>query len=79
MPQAVEVKGQTQQQRLPDLQRQTAARRFRREFPFDHREDRFYLGARPIQLPRKSTMHLVADGSFWDTASWVGGDHAVRS
>jgi hypothetical protein len=78
MPQAVEVKGQAQQQRLADLQRQAAARCFGREFTFDHREDRFYLRARPLQFSRKSTMPLVADFSFRDTASWVGADHAVR-
>ncbi len=80
MPQAIEVKGQSEQQSLPHLQRQAAAGCFGRELTLDHRKDRFYLlRAWPIQLPRKSAVHLRADFSFRDATPRVRRNHAVGS
>src|ERR1700746_2306649 len=79
MPQAVEVKGQAEQQCLSNLQGHATTWCFRRELAFDHRENCFDLRAWPIQLARKIAMHLVADFSLRHTTSWVGGDHAVCS
>jgi hypothetical protein len=76
MPQPIEVKGQSEQQSLPHLYGQVATRCFGRELAFDHREDRFYFGARSIQRPRKSAVHLVAKLSFRNTTPPVG-NHAV--
>src|ERR1700731_1970098 len=64
MPQPIEVKSQAEQQSLPHLCGQAATRCFGRELAFDHGEDGFYFGARPIQRPRKSAVHLVAKLSF---------------
>src|SRR6266851_8251525 len=79
MPQAIEVKGQAQQQCLPHLQGQAATGGFRRELAFDHRDDRFYLRARAIHLSGESTVHPGAPGSFWDAASRVDRDDAAGS
>jgi hypothetical protein len=78
MPQPIEVKSQAEQQSLPHLCGQAATRCFGRELAFDHREDRFYFGARPIQRPRKSAVHLVAKRSFRNTTPPIG-NHAVGS
>ena len=59
MPQPIVVKSQSEQQSLPHLYGQAATRRFSRELAFDHREDGFYFGARPIQLPRVGRDHAV--------------------
>src|SRR5882724_2846078 len=79
MPQPIEVKSQAEQQSLPHLYGQAATWRFDRELAFDHREDGFYFGARPIQLPRKSAVHLMAEFCFRNAAPWVGRDYAVGS
>ncbi len=79
MPQPIEVKGQAKQQRLADLHGQTATWCFRRELAFDHRKDGFYFGARPIQRPGKSAVHLIADFSFGNAAPRGRGNHAVGS
>jgi hypothetical protein len=79
MPQAIEVKGQSQQQGLANLQGQAAAGRFRRELAFDHREDGFYFCPRPIQLPGKRAVHMIADFCFRNAAPRVSGNHAVGS
>jgi hypothetical protein len=74
MPQPIEVKSQAEQQSLPHLCGQAATRCFGRELAFDHREDGFYFGARPIQRPRKSAVHLVAKLSFRNTTPPIGND-----
>lgn len=79
MPQPIEVKSQSEQQRLPHLHRQAATGCFARELAFDHRKDRFYFGARSVQLPRKSAVHLRTDFSFRDAPPWVGRDYAIGS
>jgi hypothetical protein len=79
MPQPIEVKSQAEQQSLPHLYGRDATRCFGRELTFDHREDRFYFGARPIQLPRKSAVHLVTDSSSRDAAARFGRNDAVSS
>src|SRR6266478_550805 len=78
-PQPIEVKCQSEQQSLPHLCGQAATRCFGRELAFNHREDGFYFGARTIQLPRKSAVHLIAEFSFRNAAPRVGRDHAVGS
>ena len=79
MPQPIEVKSQAEQQSLPHLCGQAATRCFGRELTFDHREDRFYFGARTIQLPRKSAVHLMAEFCFRNAAPRIRRDHAVGS
>ncbi len=79
MPQPIEVKGQSEQQGLPHLHGQAATWCFGRELAFDHREDGFYFGARPIQLPRKSAVHLMAEFCFRNATPRIGRDHAVGS
>ena len=79
MPQPIEVKSQSEQQSLAHLYEQAATWCFGRELAFDHREDGFYFGARPIQLSRKSAVHLVAKFSFRDSTPRIGRDHAVGS
>src|SRR5579863_5376770 len=79
MPQPVEVKRQSEQQSLPHLHGQAATRCFGRELAFDHRENGFYFGARPIQLPRKSAIHLMAEFCFRNAPPRIRRDHAVGS
>ena len=67
VPQAVEVLSQAEQQGLADLRRQAAARSAGGEFAFDHRKDRFDLGALPIALVRKLPVHLATENSFRNT------------
>lgn len=79
MPQAIEVKGQAEQHRLANLHWQAATGSFRREFAFDHREDRFHFRAWRVQFLRERAVHLIADGSFRNAASGVGRDYALGS
>ena len=79
MPQPIKVKGQSEQQGLSRLYGQAATWCSGRKLTFDHREDRFYFGARTIQLPRKSAVHLVADSSSRDAAARFGRNDAVGS
>ncbi len=77
MPQAIEVEGQAEQQGLTDLQRHAAARCFRRQLAFDHREDRLDLRPVSIQLTRERSVHLVPDFSFRVAPTARSGDHTV--
>src|SRR5208283_519645 len=79
VPQAIEVKGQAEQHRLANLHRQAATGSFRREFAFDHREDRFHFRPWRVQFLRERAVHLIADGSFRNAASGVGRDYALCS
>jgi hypothetical protein len=78
MPQAVEVVGKAEQQRLADLGDQAASGCARREFAFDGRENAFDLGALPIRFFRKGAEHLIANGAIRDTPAPRGND-ALRS
>jgi len=57
---------------LPHLYGRAATWRFGRGLAFDHPEDGFYFGARPMQLPRKSAVHRMAEFCFRNAAPWVG-------
>src|ERR1700746_2779620 len=64
MPQAVEVVGKAERQRLADLGDQAASGCARREFAFDGRENAFDLGALPIEFFRKGAEHLMPMAPF---------------
>jgi hypothetical protein len=64
MPQAVEVVGKAERQRLADLRDQAASGCARREFAFDGRENAFDLGALPIRFFRKGAEHLMPMAPF---------------
>src|ERR1700730_13598630 len=78
MPQAIEVVGKAEQQRLADLHGQAAPGSARGEFAFGHRDDRFDDGALAVWFFRKGPIHLITDGAVGDTPT-LGGDDAPRS
>src|SRR5467141_1089313 len=78
MPQAVDVVGQAEQQGLADLGGQAASGCARGELAFDGGEHDFDLVALPIRFFRKSSEHLIANGTVRNTPA-SRGDNALRS
>src|SRR5882762_4404998 len=78
MPQAVDVVGQAEQQGLADLGGQAASGCARGELAFDGGEHAFDLVALPIRFFRKSSEHLIANGTVRNTPA-SRGDNALRS
>src|ERR1700676_1311283 len=59
MPQAVNVVGKAEQERLANLGGQAASGCARGELAFDRRENAFDLGALPVRFFRKGSEHLI--------------------
>src|SRR5216684_3488714 len=74
MPQAVNVVGKAEQERLANLRGQAASGSARGEFAFDRRENAFDLGALAVRFFRKGAEHLIPNGAIGDTPPPRGND-----
>src|SRR5712664_3986953 len=80
MPQAVNVVGKAEQERLANLRGQAASGSARGEFAFDRRENAFDLGALAVRFFRKGAEHLIPNGAIRDTpaprgnCSWLASE-----
>ena len=74
MPQAVNVVGKAEQERLANLRGQAASGSARGEFAFDRRENAFDLGALAVRFFRKGAEHLIPNGAIGDTPAPRGND-----
>src|SRR5712664_63944 len=74
MPQAVNVVGKAEQERLANLRGQAASGSARGEFAFDRRENAFDLGALAVRFFRKGAEHLIPNGAIRDTPAPRGND-----